>query len=189
MKHFKYLLFLSILCSLVLFNACSEDEGGAFQFRGSIVAYLFQEGNTGYVAGKVHGLIAATEDQTTDDGAEWGCYGAVVKREVGTAIGTGAQNTIDILADCSEDGIAAKIASDYEVTVDGVTYNDWFLPSKDELNELYKNKEAIGRFAPGYYWSSSEIDSNDAWIQSFVIGLQKFNNDINAFSVRSVRTF
>ena len=43
-----------------------------------------------------------------------------------------AQNTLDILVGCSEEGIAAKRSADYEVTLDGVTYNDWFLPAKDE---------------------------------------------------------
>ena len=52
-------------------------------------------------------------------------------------IGTGAQNTLDILTGCSKARIAAKLAADYEVTVDGATYNDWFLLSKNELDILY----------------------------------------------------
>ena len=103
---------------------------------------------SGYVAGEVHGLIAATEDQTTieewdeiEDGTVWGCYENELSGADGTAIGTGAQNTLDILAGCSEDGIAAKLSADYEVTEDGVTYDDWFLPSKNELNLMYRKQQ------------------------------------------------
>ena len=191
MKNIKHLLFLSILCSLVLFTNCGEDDddgsitiGNAYQ--GGIIAYLFQEGDSGYVAGEIHGLIAATEDQTTADGVEWGCYEFTGAE--GTAIGTGAQNTLDILAGCSEDGIPAKLASDYEVTVDGVTYDDWFLPSKDELNLLYLNKIEVGGFAGSLYWSSTAYDSNVAWSQSFISGFQ----DLYSYAtsrVRAVRAF
>ena len=191
MKNIKHLLFLSILCSLVLFTNCGEDDddgsitiGNAYQ--GGIIAYLFQEGDSGYVAGEIHGLIAATEDQTTADGVEWGCYEFTGAE--GTAIGTGAQNTLDILAGCSEDGIPAKLASDYEVTVDGVTYDDWFLPSKDELNLLYLNNEAVGGFADGYYWSSTISEYYDAWTQNFYNGYQTDAN-YDTDMVRAVRAF
>ena len=98
-------------------------------------------------------MIAATEDQSTDDNyltwVEWGCFETVseISGADGTAIGTGAQNILDILAGCSEDRIAAKLASNYEITVDGVTYDDWILPSTDELYELYKNQNVVSGFA------------------------------------------
>ena len=200
MKSLKHLLFLSILCSLVLFTNCGEDDdatvasftgsiGNAYQ--GGIIAYLFQEGDSGYVAGEMHGLIAATEDQTTAEGngVEWGCINTEITGAEGIAIGAGAQNTLDILADCSEDGIPAKLASDYEVTVDGVTYDDWFLPSKDELNLLYLNNEAVGGFADGYYWSSSEDGNDGAWGQDFGNGDQGGYVKFNTFRVRAIRAF
>ena len=207
MKNIKHLLFLSILCSLVLFTNCGDDDDDATvasftgsigdAYQGGIVYYLFQEGNTGYVAGEVHGLIAATEDQSTELGAYWGCSQTEIIGADGTAIGTGAQNTLDILAWCSEDGIAAKLSADYKVTENGVTYDDWFLPSKDELNKLYLNRDAIGGFEQhsgtaavgGYYWSSTDYDNNGAWRQNFGNGNQFYRYSYNTVRVRSFRAF
>ena len=63
----------------------------------------------------------------------------------------------------------------------------WRLPTKDELNMLYKNKEEIGGFAINFYWSSTEYDSVNAWEQNFNIGNQGSNDKgINAY-VRAVR--
>ena len=113
-------------------------------YQGGIIFYIFQEGDLGYVAGEVHGLIASSEEKWVNGGIEWG-YGKdddVVVGARGTAIGTGAQNTLDILTECTIEinpfeEIAAKLCANKEVTENGVTYNDWFLPSKDELNQLY----------------------------------------------------
>ena len=50
----------------------------------------------------------------------------------------------------------------------------WRLPTKDELNFLflYENKDKIGGFANGYYWSSTEDGSTSAWGQGFDYGSQ-----------------
>jgi len=64
----------------------------------------------------------------------------------------------------------------------------WRLPTKDELNMLYKNKEEIGGFANNYYWSSSENDNYNAWLQNFSNGTQVTTNKLNYnYFVRSVR--
>ena len=45
----------------------------------------------------------------------------------------------------------------------------WRLPTKDELNILFENKEMIGGFAERFYWSSTDgdDDNTDAWVQEF----------------------
>jgi hypothetical protein len=142
---------------------------------GGIVFYV--------IDGGLHGLEAAPADQGL---AAWGCYLTSITGADGTAVGTGAQNTYDILGDCSETGTAAEIANAY--TYGG--YGDWFLPSKGELNLLYQQKNVVGGFASGIYWSSSEYNSYDAWQQHFTNGGQLFNfkND-DARRVRAVRAF
>ena len=65
-------------------------------------------------------------------------------------------------------GGAAKVCNDYTITVNGIIYSDWFLPSKDELNQMYTNKAAINsaaaansgsNFSDYYYWSSTEYNT------------------------------
>jgi hypothetical protein len=63
------------------------------------------------------------------------------------------------------------------------------LPSKDELNELYINKAAVGGFAYGGYWSSSEYGNGYAWAQYFNFGSQGNFSKVGAGYVRAVRAF
>jgi len=151
-------------------------------YQGGIVAYILQAGDPGYDANVQHGLIAAPSDQGT---APWGCQGTVISGADGTAIGTGNQNTIDIMNGCLTSGIAARLCGD--LVLGG--YSDWYLPSKDELNQLYLNKVAIGGFASNYYWSSTESGTNVAWFFFFSSGNASNVNKANAGYVRAVRAF
>jgi len=63
----------------------------------------------------------------------------------------------------------------------------WRLPTKDELNMLYKNKEEIGGFARYNYWSSTEDAHNNAWSQVFNDGNQFYASKTNTLYVRAVR--
>jgi len=153
-------------------------------YQGGIIFFL-----TGTYPNQ-HGLVCTETDQST--GAQWGCSGTIITGADGTSIGTGNQNTIDIINDCSSLGIAAQIC--YDLDLNG--YNDWFLPSKDELGLIFTNLKAnnIGNFKDGYYWSSSELGIYFAWRCNFVDG--QFNqwdknrpSTISNTSVRAVRAF
>ncbi len=65
--------------------------------------------------------------------------------------------------------------------------NGWRLPTKDELNLVYLNKDKIGGFAINLYWSSTELGYGDAWYQSFKYGNQDFGNRTNGGSAHCVR--
>ena len=126
--------------------------------------------------------------------------------ETATAIGAGKDNTTKILLKCPTAGIAARVAADYR----GGGKLDWFLPSKDELNELCKiysngrtdtaqyesnqngctgSTSPTGGFADSPYWSSSEITALFAWEQNFNFGDQNFATKNSTFYVRPVRAF
>jgi len=147
--------------------------------QGGIVFYL--DGNGG-------GLIAAPSDQSS---ATWGCYGQSIGG-TSSAVGTGAANTTAIVSGCSESAIAARICAD--LTLGG--YTDWFLPSKDELNLMYKNIGQgnvlglgnVGNFANYSYWSSSEFDNHSAWLQNFYWYQPNYTKNYSNY-VRAVRAF
>ncbi|GHU32979.1 hypothetical protein FACS1894172_10630 [Spirochaetia bacterium] len=105
----------------------------------------------------------------------------------GTAIGTGKANTAAILL-VDSNAPAAKACVDYG---NNSSFDDWFLPSKDELNAMYAKKAIIGGFntTNGVYWSSSESSSNYAWDQRFSDGYQLYYDEYNTFGVRAVRAF
>jgi hypothetical protein len=111
----------------------------------------------------------------------------VASEVTGTGAMDGAVKTTVMLGVCSSG--AAKLADEYTVTVNGVVYGDWFLPSKGELNQMYLNKVVIGGFATRVYWSSSEYDADDAWYQFFDIGDQDYSYKAGAIYVRPVRAF
>ncbi len=131
--------------------------------------------------GGLNGLEAAPSDQGT---AAWGCSGTSTGA-TGTAIGTGAANTATITGLACGAGSAAALASSYG----GGGCTDWFLPSQDELNELYLQRAVVSGFAAGLYWSSTDADVTNARNQHFGTGSPGLGNKIGAVFVRAVRSF
>ena len=64
----------------------------------------------------------------------------------------------------------------------------WRLPTKDELNLMYKNRKKIGGFANNYYWSSTEYLNRFAWRQNLSAGRQDYLDKYYGISVRAVRS-
>lgn len=152
---------------------------GSF-YQGGIVFHIFQPGDAGYVAGETHGLIAAPYDQPN---ATWGCYGAMMNTS--NILGSGLQNTFNILNTCTEPGIAARICDN--LVVNG--YSDWYLPSLTELSLLFTYRNQVGGFSANFYWSSSEINHYSAYELYFYDGYLYSNIKYGSALVRAVRTF
>jgi hypothetical protein len=157
--------------------------------QGGIVFYVDETGK--------HGLVAALEDLGQ---FEWGCFGEYVDGADGQAIGTGYQNTLDIANQgCTTQygGVtAAQAALDAEIN----GYSDWYIPSKDELIEMYNtignggSEGNIGDFETGswpYYWSSSETNNSfSAWDIYFSNGGTLYRDTKgNINRVRVIRAF
>ena len=86
---------------------------------------------------------------------------------------------------------SSVISSPLNHTLEGQKFRDWRLPTIYELNEMYLNlhQQGLGGFANGGYWSSTEIDSTNAWDLFFLVGYQlNFNKSSNNI-VRAVRAF
>ncbi|CAA0099684.1 Uncharacterised protein [BD1-7 clade bacterium] len=137
-----------------------------------------------------HGLEAAPEDQDDGSGAEWGCEGITITSGNGAQnkeLGAGYANTLAHLEDCPDTGTAAKLVNAY--TING--FDDWFLPSKDELNAMHTHLHinVLGGFTNNAYRSSSEFNMTYAWVQKFEFGNQFHINKFVLYRVRAARAF
>ena len=119
--------------------------GGLFVFQDSGYAY-----------------ISAAADQATN--APWGCQGTDISGTL-SAVGTGSANTALIVAGCATSGISARICD--QLVLNG--FSDWFLPSLDELAEMYTKLKAngFGNFANQSYWSSTQSSATQAYTIDF----------------------
>ena len=149
----------------------------------------FFGGKIAYLYGNGCGFVAATSDHSSQ--IRWHNGTNTTTGATGTAIGTGLANTNAIIS--SQGGAtgsyAAGICADYSVTDGGVTYDDWYLPSEDELNQLYINRAEIGGFASNYFWSSTESSINSAWLQHLDGGNKSSLSKAGTWYLRAVRTF
>jgi hypothetical protein len=143
---------------------------------GGVVFYIDSSG--------LHGLIACDTDEVGT--FPYGCDSDSIPGANGTALGTGQQNTLAIIAACADPSIAARACD--TSTYGGFT--DWFLPSRDELDSLYVHQAMIGGFnVNDWYWSSSEASTPGAWIVIFSNGIEGWTAKYWSFEVRCIRKF
>ena len=171
--------------------------GGTAASPPPAIGDFYQDGVIFYLDGNGGGLIAAVQDQSS--GIRWYNGSYLLTGATNTAVGTGSANTdaiINTYAGSTQTSYAAGLARAYT----GGGYDDWFLPSKDELNTMYTNRVTINTtasanggsdFSSDYYWSSTEVDYGIAWRHNFTPwdGTASINGTSNTLNVRAVRYF
>jgi hypothetical protein len=134
---------------------------------------------------------------------------AAKNRVLSKAIGMGMKNTELIWKQHRTLAAVAPTAAGYAGGLVCGGKDDWFLPSKDELDALYNvlaltDNDLTGNnsfgFTRGFYWTSSEYNNETAWTQLWVDG-QQFDREkwltgdprkdggFNPFHVRPIRAF
>ena len=141
---------------------------------GGIVFHVLENG--------LHGMEAAPIDSSS---AIWGFYGKSLPADTHNEVGAGKANTAAIIACSGESMNAGKVAGNYVLN----NFNDWYLPSRDELKLLYGKKSFVGGFISNIYWSSSEIGIAEAWSLDFIDGDQDYGQKDEVHGVRVIRSF
>jgi len=132
-------------------------------------------------------LEAAPTDQST--GIQWFNGKDLLTSSGKTEIGSGRHNTQLITKRQGKGNYAASLCAN--LSLGGFT--DWFLPSKDEIAQLYKNIVRLGLsdFAADMYWTSSELSANSVYTYFLGTGTMNINGKNNASlgHVRAIRAF
>jgi hypothetical protein len=113
------------------------------------------------------------------------------------AAGSGKQNTQIIMDYLKQNNSNYKTAASVCAQLEFDGYKDWFLPSKDELDFMYKNLKlkGLGNLNGRFYLSSSQNNSQSVWHQSFENGQQDFKSGqysdtkTMGMNVRAIRAF
>jgi len=164
-------------------------------YAGGILGYVLQPGDPGYYAGEAHGIVVSFY---TSPAWHWSPEAKTITGTK-TALGTGKANTDRIVRSQVlefPDNLAEfKNISAAQIcfyVVQNGDYINWYLPSKDELNKLYINKDKLPDFTKDgrdYYWTSSEVSQNEAWIQSFTTGKQSTYSKTGEILFSPIRSF
>jgi hypothetical protein len=162
------------------------------KYQGGIVIYVFTEndGNYLYIPDEQHGLIISPNDLNDNTGIVWApIIGYDGLTYSGTTQGEYNTNSIELYF---RNGFTKKeYAAGLTLAFRGGGFNDWYLPSKGELNIAYQNRQFIGTFnLNSWYWSSThERGFNTPWAQNLFNGNQETKSYDSRYKVRAFRTF
>ncbi|TVR81828.1 MAG: DUF1566 domain-containing protein [Chitinophagaceae bacterium] len=158
---------------------------------GGIVFYCDQNGG-GLEVASSDWNDQANPNTPVDPNAPWGCSGVSIA--TGEAFGTGQSNTTMIVNACMEPNIAARWCNDYILIENGNVFNDWYLPSRDELTLIFNNiggSTNQGGFRNVTYWSSSQRTANQAYGRNLITGAETTFGTAKTgmMGVRAIRAF
>lgn len=161
-------------------NSALLDSLYGKTYAGGLIAYL----NTA----SGNGFVVASADQSTS--LIWDPNQPAGSGTAGTndAIGNGPLNTNAIVGTIGAGSYAAQICNDLILN----SFSDWFLPSRDELTQVYNNLHVngLGNFQNISYWSSSETTTTTiVWYRKFDTGQEGMAGAEQLFGVRAARTF
>jgi hypothetical protein len=138
--------------------------------------------NCGAAAGAAQGVDGTS---SLDPSCMWSTNMTTTYGNSSGVIGAGYANTLTLLAAYNVVGTAAKVARAYQ----GGGLTDWFLPSQNELTEIYTRRASISGLANDYYWSSTEVDLQNGMLRQMSTGASFSSNRNNARAIRPVRAF
>jgi len=130
-------------------------------------------------------LEAAPSDEVGS--FKWGQYG--LYNSVGNVcVGSGVTNTAVLLSSDTNVENAATVCCSKRVESNSRVFDDWYLPSLDEL-VLLKASDAGGSLGSRYYWSSSEESPTLAWEYDTQTDTAAPYYKNATHAVRSIRSF
>jgi hypothetical protein len=212
------LIFLFFLSLKSFSQENKKNQIGDFA-HGGIIFWLDETGE--------HGLVCTKSDiaESTQWDTEVDYKNVTEKYEypperntksiaIKDGIYAGKENTQSIIKFVGESDMpyAALICDEYELLVDTIMYDDWYLPSREELNIIYLNRTKIDETALKYggdllkrkrFWSSTDVDCNEqpynkyekvhvAYGHNFSLGSKKYQTGSRKYmpySIRAIRSF
>jgi len=189
----KIIVFLGFLILVNFTTNCKKEDSPppynkyaiGNDYQGGKIAYVYQPGDPGYNMDTVHGIIAAPYDQGT---FPWKPYS--INNDFTNTISTlgeGKNNTLKLIAIFgTTNDYAAGVC--YNLVLNG--YDDWVLPSVDELKMLYKTDFKVFGFLYKNYWSSYKFNGTSAPSgMSFLLGSEIRSSSNSSYYVRAIRYF
>jgi hypothetical protein len=187
-KHLS--IFLVLLCPIFLFSQNVEVLGGIKADSIDVQSGLIKN-----VADPVSAQDAATKAYVDSISSPTDTIGLSPERG-GYIFWVSADGKHGLVAETVDQSSSSNwynaqdiISNPSNHSADGDDFRDWRMPTKYELNEMYLQKDDIGGFSSGYYWSSTDYGNGGAWGQNFGNGVQYVDDKVFLASVRGVRAF
>lgn len=147
-----------------------------------------------------HGLVCAKIDQARgilwSDGLTKTSDVEVIAKTTSTLNKLPVDNSVGVNG--QSENTALKVCADYSISVDGILYNDWYLPSKEEVYQMFEKMSIIDEtainnggtsFIQNNELSPTEFCNSPAWDQVFNYGYRDYEYKNSRFNVRAVRAF